>query len=130
MTFHRYGVNRKKWRIGVSEAVLGTYENWGSEETGYLMPAAVLLETEENRGINANLMWLLDGMYKWKDWTFYGEFLIDDFALDVLSPPQIAGNIGLGKRIKKIYMNAKNALIMETLQKSISLTPVNYSSKN
>lgn len=107
LTFHRYGISRKNWRVGFSEAVLGTYENWGSEEMGYIMPAAVLLETEENRGSEngVNLMWLLDGIYKWKDWTFYGEFLIDDFALDGLSPPQIAGSIGLGRKMERFLVN-------------------------
>ena len=100
ITFHRYGINTNNWRIGFREAIMGTYENLGSEEIGYLMPSAVLLETEENRGMNTNLMWLLDGMYKWKRWTFYGELLIDDFALDGQSPPQLAGSIGLGRRFE------------------------------
>ena len=69
------------------------------------MPAAIQLETEENRGIFANLMWLLDGMYKWKKWTFYGEFLIDDFAVDGKSPPQIAGAVGFGRKFNKFLLN-------------------------
>ena len=105
ITFHRYGINTNNWRIGFTEAILGTYENWGTSETGYIMPASVLLETEENRGINANLMWLLDGMYKWKKWTFYGELLIDDFALDSETPPQIAGSMGLGRKFNKFLLN-------------------------
>ena len=55
ITFHRYGINANNWRVGFTEAIMGTYENWGASEIGYLMPAAVLLETEENRGFNANL---------------------------------------------------------------------------
>ena len=105
LTYHRYSMNKKNLRIGFTEAVIGTYENWGASETGYIMPAAILLETEENRGINANLMWLLDGMIKWNNWTFYGEFLIDDYALDGLSPPQIAGSIGLGRKFDKTLLN-------------------------
>ena len=105
ITFHRYGINTNNWRVGFTEAIMGTYENWGASETGYIMPAAILLETEENRGINANLMWLLDGMYKWKKWTFYGEFLIDDFAVDGKSPPQIAGAVGFGRKFNKFLLN-------------------------
>ena len=105
ITFHRYGINTNNWRVGFTETIIGTYENWGVSETGYILPAAVLLETEENRGINANLMWLLDGMFKWKKWTFYGEFLIDDFALDRESPPQIAGSMGLGRKFNKFLLN-------------------------
>ena len=105
ITFHRYGINTNNWRVGFTETIIGTYENWGVSETGYIMPAAVLLETEENRGINANLMWLLDGMFKWENWTFYGEFLIDDFALDRESPPQIAGSMGLGRKFNKFLLN-------------------------
>ena len=105
ITFHRYGINTNNWRVGFTEAIMGTYENWGASETGYIMPAAVLLETEENRGINANLMWLLDGIYKWKKWTFYGELLIDDFAVDGKSPPQIAGAVGFGRKFNKFLLN-------------------------
>ena len=105
LTFHRYGILKKNWRIGLTEAVIGTYDHWGSEEMGYVIPAAVHMETEENRGINANLIWLIDGMLKWKQWTLYGELLIDDFALDGGSPPQIAGMIGLGKTLKGTLLN-------------------------
>ncbi len=105
ITFHRYGIINNKWRVGFTEAVIGTYENWGASEIGYIMPAAVLLETEENRGMNANLMWLLDVMAKWNNWTFYGEFLIDDIALDRKSPPQVAGSIGIGRKFNKLLMN-------------------------
>ena len=107
LTFHRYSINKKNWRIGFTEAVMGTFENWGSEEMGYIMPAAVLLETEENRGINTNLMWLVDGMIKWKSWIFYGEYFIDDFALDGQSPPQIAGSFGLGKKFEKVLIDVE-----------------------
>jgi len=105
ITFHRYGINTNNWRVGFTETIIGTYENWGVSETGYIMPAAVFLETEENRGINANLMWLIDGMFKWENWTFYGEFLIDDFALDRESPPQIAGAVGFGRKFNKFLLN-------------------------
>ena len=105
LTFHRYGIKNKNWRFGFTEAVMGTYETWGSPEIGYILPAAVHLETEENRGINANLMWLIDGMVKLNSLTLYSEFLIDDFALDGLSPPQIAGMIGLGKTLKGTLLN-------------------------
>jgi hypothetical protein len=111
ITFHRYGINTNNWRIGFTEAIMGIYKNWGSEEIGYLMPASVLLETEENRGINSNLMWLLDGMCKWEKWTFYGELLIDDFALDRESPPQIAVSLGLGRKFNKFLLNFEYARI-------------------
>ena len=106
LTFHRYSINKKNWRIGFTEAVMGKYETWGAAEMGYMLPAAVHLETEENRGINANLMWLVDGMLKWSDLTIYGEFLIDDYAIDGLSPPQIAWNIGVGREVNKVILNA------------------------
>ena len=105
ITFHRYGINANNWRIGFAEAIIGTYENWGASEPGYLMPAAVLLETEENRGINANLMWLIDGMYKCEKWTFYSELLIDDFAVDGKSPPEIGGVLGFCRKFNKFLLN-------------------------
>ena len=84
---------------------MGSYKSWGVLEMGYILPAAVHLETEENRGINTNLMWLVDGMLKWENWTFYGELLIDDFAVDGKSPPQLAGSIGLGRKFKNSLLN-------------------------
>ena len=105
ITFHRYSINKNYWRIGFTEAVMGGYENLGSEEIGYIMPASILLETEENRGINANLLWLLDGMVKLQNWTIYSEFLVDDFALDKKSPPQIAFSAGIGKKINNLLIN-------------------------
>lgn len=105
LALHRYGIERKKWRIGFTEAVLGSYINLGSEELGYMMPGVVHIETEENRGINTNLMWLVDGYLKWKSWNIYGELLIDDFALDSNSPPQLAFNMGIGKKIDFVSLN-------------------------
>jgi len=105
LAFHRYGIERKKWRVGFTEAVLGSYINLGSEELGYMMPGVVHIETEENRGINTNLMWLVDGYLKWNSWNIYGELLIDDFALDADSPAQLAFNLGVGKEIEKFFLN-------------------------
>jgi len=105
LTFHRYGIQNKNWRIGFTEAVLVNYESLGSKEIGYLMPANVMLETEVNRGTNANLMWLFDGMYKKDNWTIYAEILIDDYAIDGKSPHQIATVIGLGKDLNNILLN-------------------------
>ena len=105
INFHRYAIKNNKFRIGFSEAILITYQDWSVRELAYVLPASIHLETEENRGINANLIWLIDGMFKFKDWTYYGEILIDDFALDGNSPPQMAFNIGLGKKLKKKLIN-------------------------
>ena len=107
MTFHRYSIEKEKWRIGFTETVLGYYEIWNSKVLGYIMPANFMLETEVNKGIKdgTNLMWLIDGMYKFDRWTIYSEFLIDDYAIDGKSPPQIAGIIGLGKNFNNILLN-------------------------
>ena len=102
LTFHRYSLKKKNWRIGFTEAVLVNYEILGSKAIGYLMPTNVMLETEVNKGLNANLMWLFDGMFKRKNWTIYAEFLIDDYAIDGQSPHQIAGIVGLGKSYKNL----------------------------
>ena len=102
LSFHRYGLVHTNWRVGFTEAVLGTYNSLGTREIGYFMPAGVHLETEVNRSINTNLFWLFDGMLKWNGWTFTGEFLIDDFAVDGLSPHQIAGSAGVGRKINNL----------------------------
>ena len=107
MTFHRYSIEKEKWRIGFTETVLGYYEIWNSKVLGYIMPANFMLETEVNKGIKdgANLMWLIDGMYKLDRWTIYSEFLIDDYAIDKKSPSQIAWTFGFGRKINKILLN-------------------------
>jgi len=105
INFHRYAIENKKFRIGFSEGILIAYQDWSVKELAYVLPASIHLETEENRGINANLIWLIDGMVKFKEWTYYGELLIDDFALDGKSPPQMAFSFGIGKKLKKSLLN-------------------------
>ena len=105
LIFHRYSINMNNWRIGFTEALLGLYDSFGNRELGYVMPASSLLETEENRGSNTNLMWLLDAIYKNNGWTFYGELLLDDYALDGKSPPKLGVNVGLGMKIKRLLLN-------------------------
>jgi len=36
---------------------------------------------------------------------YYSEFLIDDFAVDGKSPPQIAGVVGFGRKFNKFLLN-------------------------
>ena len=105
LTYHRYGINRDKWRIGFTEAVLVHHEIWSSREVEYLLPSSVLIETEANNGVNANLIWLFDIMYKYNNWTIYSEFMVDDYAINGKSPPQIASVIGLGKSFKNFLLN-------------------------
>lgn len=112
ITFHRYGYSNSSFRVGFTEAVLVTYLDIGSSELGYLMPASVLLETEENRGVNSNLIWLIDGLIKFNNLTVYGEILIDDFAIDGKSPPQLASSIGVGSVLKgNLLVNLEYTLI-------------------
>ena len=135
LTFHRYEISRDSWRVGFSESILGTYKEWSRSEVGYLMPSSVHLESEENRGINANLMWLFDGMIKLDSITIYGELLIDDFAIDGKSPPQIAGLFGIGKQIGQISLNAEYIHInrwtgnhCDSLKKWVEMgTPIGHS---
>ena len=105
ITFHRYGIHKPHWNIGFTEAVIGVYNSWSSDEIGYILPAAVLLETEENRGINANLVWVIDGKIKRNDWIGYFELLVDDFALDGGSPPQLGGLLGISRKVGKVLTN-------------------------
>jgi len=111
ITFHRYGIHTNQWNIGFTEAVIGVYESWSADEFGYILPAAVLLETEENRGINANLVWLLDGKLKMNNWISYFELLIDDFAIDGGSPPQVGGIIGISRKVHQFLANIEYARV-------------------
>ena len=103
--YHRYSINKNNFRIGFSEAVLSAYEDWGAREMEYLLPSNLLLETEANGTFNTNLIWLIDVMYKVNKYTLYSEIMIDDFAIDGKTPPQIAGIIGLGAKYNKLLFN-------------------------
>ncbi|MBC8214230.1 MAG: hypothetical protein H8E71_06285 [Candidatus Marinimicrobia bacterium] len=104
LTFHRIGYESKLWRIGFTEASMVAYNSLGTSELRFLMPSSLLLETEENRVKNTNLMWLLDYMLKLKGLTIFGEILIDDYALDNLSPHKLAGKIGVGSKFGKLHL--------------------------
>ena len=99
LTLHRYSINLDKIRFGFTEAIINSYAKIGSSEISYLMPSAVLIETEANKGSNSNLVWLFDGLFKFGEWTYNYEILIDDFALDGLSPTRIGFSSALGKKI-------------------------------
>tara|TARA_B100001250_G_scaffold107612_1_gene90769 strand:- start:2135 stop:3544 length:1410 start_codon:yes stop_codon:yes gene_type:complete len=102
LTLHRYSISLDKLRLGFTEALISSYSKFGVAELGYLMPSTILLETEANRGSNANLVWLFDGLFKFDEWTFNYEVLIDDFAIDGLSPPKIGLSTAIGRKINNI----------------------------
>ena len=100
LTLHRYSISFDKLRLGFTEALISSYSKFSTSELGYLMPSTILLETEANRGSNANLVWLFDGLFKVDGWTFNYEVLIDDFALDGMSPPKVGLSTAIGKKIE------------------------------
>ena len=104
LTFHRYSISLDKLRLGFTEALISSYSQFSAAELGYLMPSTILLETEANRGSNANLVWLFDGLFKLDEWTFNYEILIDDFAIDGLSPPKVGLSTAIGKKINNMVV--------------------------
>ena len=90
----RYSYNRNnKLKFGFTEMCLMSYTNLGQGEFKYLLPSSVLFENEVNSNYNTNLFWLFDWEYKFDDNILFGEFLIDDYALDGLSPHKLALNV-------------------------------------
>ena len=103
LTFHRFGFKKDNFRIGFTEASLVPYSTLSTSELRFLMPSSILLETEENRLKNSNLIWLLDFMLKLNGLTVYGEVLLDDYSFDKLSPNKIAGKFGFGGKFNKLH---------------------------
>lgn len=101
MVSHRFGYRSDHLRIGFSESALLAYKSLGVSDLRYLNPASILFETEVNRGPWVNLMWHIDAVLKLYPWTINSEFLIDDYALDKLSPPKLAFLFGLGYHAPK-----------------------------
>ena len=96
LTFHRYAIEQPSWRLGFSEMVMVSYTTLAAPQFRYLMPASFFYETEVNGGYNANVAWNFDFMAKYKDYTFMGEFLVDDYALDGDTPPKLGLKLGMG----------------------------------
>ena len=97
LSYHRYGFGSEKFRVGLSEMVIVSYEQFGNDEFQYLAPASVFFENEINNSLNSNMMWALDFMCKLRDYTIHSEILVDDVALDGESPPKLAFKLGLGQ---------------------------------
>tara|TARA_B000000557_G_scaffold256474_1_gene248719 strand:+ start:7041 stop:8420 length:1380 start_codon:yes stop_codon:yes gene_type:complete len=102
--FKRYSYRKMQFQIGFTEMVLFTYDQIGYKELNYLMPSAVLLESEVNGGNNANLFWFIDFNYKKKSFLYKAEILIDDISLDGLSPNKIAFKISLYNNFKENFL--------------------------
>jgi hypothetical protein len=96
LTLHRYAIEQPCWRLGFSEMVMVSYTTIGAPQFRYLTPASFFYETEVNGGNNANIAWNFDFMAKFKDYTFMGEFLVDDYALDGDTPPKLGFKLGMG----------------------------------
>jgi hypothetical protein len=96
LTLHRYAIEDPSWRLGFSEMVMVSYTTIGAPQFRYLTPASFFYETEVNGGNNANIAWNFDFMTKYKEYTFMGEFLVDDYALDGDTPPKLGLKLGMG----------------------------------
>ena len=102
LTMHRYSYNTDDFVIGFTEAALFKYETLGGNQLNYIFPSAIIFETEVNQNL-ANIFWVLDSYYNFStSLSFFGEFLIDDFSLDQLTPHKIAFQLGFQYDLEKI----------------------------
>ena len=96
-SIHRYGIQKKYLCFGFSEVVMARYNVLGAQEFRYLLPATFFYETEVNGGKNTNILWSFDVLYKIKQYSLIGELLIDDFAIDGMTPPKLGFKLGVGR---------------------------------
>ena len=108
-TFHRYTVLGDTYSFSFSEFALIRYIDFFKDALKYTLPSVVIAETEINDGGN-NLFWFIDGYSQLGDFTLFGEFLIDDYALDKKSPHKFAFKIG------SRFSTRKNKIQLEYLR--------------
>ena len=108
-TFHRYTVLGDTYSFSFSEFAIIRYIDFFKDALRYTLPSGVIAETEINDGGN-NLFWFIDGYSQLGDFTFFAEFLIDDYALDKKSPHKFAFKIG------SRFSTRKNKIQLEYLR--------------
>ena len=108
-TFHRYSVLGNAYSLSFSEFALIRYIDFFQDGLPYILPSGMITETEINDGGN-NLFWFIDGYSQLGSFTFFGEFLIDDYALDKKSPHKLAFKIG------SRFSTGKNKIQLEYLR--------------
>ena len=99
-TFHRYTVLGNTYSLSFTEFAIIRYIDFFQDGLRYTLPSTMITETEINDGGN-NLFWFIDGYYQFEGLSFFGEFLIDDYALDEKSPHKLAFKIGSQLSIEK-----------------------------
>lgn len=109
ISFHRYTYSGPSYSISFTEAGIARFNDFVRDGLKYALPAGMITETEINDG-GSNLFWFLDGYYQFNNIFFYGEFLIDDYALDKGSPHKLAFKVG-GR-----YSSKKNKIQLEYLR--------------
>ena len=92
-TFHRYTVSGSNYSFSFNEFSIIRYIDFFQEGLPYALPSGMITEVEINDG-GSNLFWFIDGYTKFTDILFFGEILIDDYALDKKSPHKLAFKIG------------------------------------
>ena len=92
-TFHRYTLSGSTYSFSFSEFSIIKYIDFFRDGLPYILPSGMITEVEINDG-GSNLFWFFDGYSQLGMFTFFGEFLIDDFALDKKSPNKLAFKVG------------------------------------
>ena len=99
-TFHRYTVYGGTYSISFSEFSIIRFIDFFRDGISYALPSGMITEAEINDG-GSNLFWFIDGFLQFGNIVFFGEFLIDDYALDKKSPNKLAFKIGSRYRFQK-----------------------------
>ena len=94
LIYHRYGYTFNNFRVGFSDVALIAFEEFNNYTYKYFMPYSFLYDIEANGNGFANLFWRFDASILAGKSLVWAELLVDDFAIDFLSPPKLGYLVG------------------------------------
>jgi hypothetical protein len=94
LIYHRYGYTFNKIRVGFSDVALIAFEEFNNYTYKYFMPYSFFYDVEANGSGFANLIWRFDASILFDKSLVWAELLVDDFAIDFLSPPKLGYLVG------------------------------------
>jgi hypothetical protein len=94
LIYHRYGYTFNKIRVGFSDVALIAFEEFKNYTYKYFMPYSFFYDIEGNGSGFANLFWRFDASILFGKSLVWAELLVDDFAIDLGSPPKLGYLVG------------------------------------
>lgn len=94
LVYHRYSYSSNRAKFGFSDVSLIAFEKFDNYTYKYFMPYSFFYDIEANGNGFANLFWRFDVSYLVGKSLIWAELLVDDFAIDFLSPPKLGYLVG------------------------------------